>query len=81
MIIGEFAVKSRPATWANWLLAAGRLAQSDHQIKAMAYFDANGTDSNGHTFHYWLGESQSALASFARLLTWQFFRPALPSGL
>ncbi len=81
VIIGEFAVKSSPAAWASWLLAAGRLAENNRQIKAIAYFDANGTDSNGHPFHYWLGESQSAIASFARLLTWQFYRPAMPAGL
>lgn len=81
VIIGEFAVKSSPAAWARWLLAAGRLAQQNHQIKAMAYFDANGTDSNGHAFHYWLGESQSAIQTFAQLLTWPFFRPAMPPGL
>jgi hypothetical protein len=81
VIIGEFAVNSSPTAWAKWLLAAGRLAENDRQIKAMAYFDANGTDSNGHPFHYWLGESQTATATFARLLTWQFYRPAMPAGV
>jgi hypothetical protein len=81
VIIGEFAVNGRPSSWANWLLAAGRLAETDHQIKAMAYFDANGTDSNGRPFHYWLGESQRAISSFAQMLAWQFFRPAMPPSL
>jgi hypothetical protein len=75
VIIGEFAAKGSAASWPAWLAQAGRLAQSDRQIRAMAYFDGNGTDSNGHPFSYWLGRDPQALAAFGRLLGEQFFRP------
>jgi Glycosyl hydrolase family 26 len=78
VMIGEFGVDSAPADWPDWLLAAGELAKTDRQIKAMLYFDANGTDSNGHPFQYWLGNDPPALAVFAELLTWRVFHPVLP---
>lgn len=77
VIIGEFAVKGQSGGWSSWLAAAARLAESDRQIKAMAYFDGNGTDSNGHPFSYWLGAHPPALAAFGRLLARSFFRPAV----
>jgi hypothetical protein len=79
VIIGEFAVGGNPGGWARWLAAAGRLARRDPQIKAMVYFDANGTDSNGHPFRYSLGGHPAALAAFARLLGQRYFRPAVPN--
>jgi O-antigen/teichoic acid export membrane protein len=75
IILGEFAAKGSAAAWPAWLAAAARLAESDRQIRAMAYFDANGTDSNGHPFSYWLGRNPKALALFGRLLGERFFRP------
>jgi hypothetical protein len=77
VIIGEFAVKGRPAGWSAWLAAAGKLAQSDRQIRAMAYFDGNGSDSNGHPFQYSLVRHPQALQVFGQLLTQPFFRPAI----
>jgi hypothetical protein len=79
VIIGEFAAGGDPRGWVSWLAAAGRLARSDPQIKAMVYFDANGTDSNGYRFHYWLGSHPAALAAFGRLLAQRYFRPAVPN--
>jgi glycosyl hydrolase family 26 len=75
VILGEFAAGGPASGWAAWLAAAARLAQTDRQIKAMAYFDANGTDSNGLPFSYWLGDHPAALSSFARMLGQSFFRP------
>lgn len=80
VILGEFAAGGHPSAWPGWLLAAGQLAQSDQQIKAMAYFDANGTDSNGNPFTYLLAENHRAVMSFARLLASRFFRPLIPRG-
>ncbi len=77
VIIGEFAANGNPARWAHWLRAAGRLAESDPQIKAMAYFDANGKDSQGRPFHYWLGNQPGALSVFARLLAQPYFQPSI----
>lgn len=77
VIIGEFAVSGNPAGWAHWLRAVGRLAKSDPQIKAMAYFDANGRDSQGRPFHYWLGNKPGALAEFGRLLAQRYFQPLI----
>lgn len=68
VLIGEFATGGSATGWPAWLAAAGRLPVQDHQIKAMAYFDANGIDSNGHPFRYWLGSNPLALAAFAGLL-------------
>jgi hypothetical protein len=80
ILIGEFAVDSKPSDWARWLLAAGELPRRDKQIKGMLYFDGNGIDSNGRPFQYWLGESRTAVAAFGRLLTWPVFRHVTASG-
>ncbi len=79
VIIGEFATNDSSSGWASWLLAAGQLAKSDSQIKAIAYFDGNGTDSNGHPFHYWLGTQPTALSAFSRLAAESYFRPVAPN--
>jgi hypothetical protein len=69
VIIGEFGVLGgHPEAWPAWLAAAGQLPESDHQIKAMVYFDANGLDSTNHPYQHWLGNQPAALAAFARLL-------------
>lgn len=81
VLIGEFAVNGAPSSWASWLTAAGRLAERDHQIKGMAYFDANGRDSQGRPFRYWLPTSPAAVSAFANMLAWRYFRPAIPVGL
>jgi hypothetical protein len=78
VIIGEFAVNGAPSAWARWLAAAGRFAQSHPQIKAMAYFDATGKDSNGVPFDYWLGDHEAAIREFARLVSSKYFRPTIP---
>ncbi|MHB1430675.1 MAG: glycoside hydrolase family 26 protein [Streptosporangiaceae bacterium] len=78
VIIGEFAVNGAPSSWAGWLTAAGRLAERNPQIKALAYFDANGKDSQGRPFKYWLPTSPRAVSAFAAMLGWRFFRPAIP---
>jgi hypothetical protein len=80
VLIGEFAVNGRPWAWPHWLLAAGELVKLDPQIKGMSYFDANGTDSQGRSFRYWLGGNPPALTAFGQLLRWSAFRPVLASG-
>jgi hypothetical protein len=79
IIIGEFGVDGDPSQWPAWLEGAAQLARSDRQIRAMAYFDANGDNSQGHPFTYWLGDHAQALATFSRLLGEQFFRPRVRS--
>jgi len=80
VIIGEFATSGNARAWATWLTAVGRLAESHPQIKAMVYFDANGTDSNGIPFSYWLGSEPRALSAFARLVAQPYFHPAVPGA-
>ena len=80
VLIGEFGVSGKPGAWPRWLLAAGELARLDPQIRGMAYFDANGADSQGRTFHYWLGGNVPALQAFGQLLGWQVFHPAFAPG-
>ncbi|MGN6793576.1 MAG: hypothetical protein ACTHJW_14420 [Streptosporangiaceae bacterium] len=80
VLIGEFAAGGSPAEWPRWLLAAGGLAEYDSQIKGMAYFDANGTDSQGRSFQYWLGSDEPALHAFRQMLSWPTFHPVLPSS-
>ena len=75
VLIGEFAVGGEQAGRSRWLLAAGELASFDPQIKGMAYFDANGTDSQGRPFEYWLGDNPRALRAFGLMLSWREFRP------
>ena len=41
----------------------------------MAYFDANGTDSQGRPFQYWLGDSPPALRAFGQMLSWRRVPP------
>ena len=77
VILGEFGVNGQPGQWPGWLAAAAQLARSDRQIRAMAYFDANGNNSQGHPFSYWLGDHPQALTAFSRLLGEQFFQPRL----
>jgi hypothetical protein len=79
VIIGEFGVIGNPPGWAAWLTAAGRLPETDHQIKAMAYFDANGVNSSGDAYQFWLGDRPAAMSAFASLLRQPYFRPAVPS--
>lgn len=79
ILIGEFAVNGAPAAWANWITGAGQFARKYPQIKGIAYFDANGTDSNGNPFKYWLGGHQTAIDAFARLAKASYFKPAVPS--
>ncbi len=79
VILGEFGVNGSPSQWPAWLKEAAQLARSDRQIRAMAYFDANGDNSQGHPFSYWLGDHPSALTAFSRLLGEPFFRPHVRS--
>jgi hypothetical protein len=79
VLIGEFGVSGRPSAWPRWLLAAGELAGVDSQIRGMAYFDANGTDSQGRPFRYWLGGNGPALQAFGQMLGWQIFHPVFAS--
>lgn len=79
VLIGEFGVGGSPADWPIWLLAAGELIKTDHQIKGLSYFDANGTDSNGRPFEYWIGNDRGALQVFAKLRSWPVFHPTLPA--
>lgn len=81
VLIGEFGVGEPSSGWPQWLSAAGQLAESNPQIKAMAYFDANGTDSNGKPYHYWLASSSQAVQAFSRLMSSAYFRPAMPPQL
>ena len=78
VIIGEFAVNGPASAWPTWLTAAGDFAEKYPQVKAIAYFDANGKDSNGNPFMYWLGDHKQALRVFARLATTPYFHPAIP---
>jgi hypothetical protein len=80
VIIGEFGVAGDPAKWASWLHGAGQLARSDPQIKAMSYFDANGINSTGAPYHYWIGNNPSALAEFSRLVSQPYFHPHAPGN-
>jgi Glycosyl hydrolase family 26 len=80
VLIGEFGVGGSQADWPIWLLAAGELVKSNTQIKGIAYFDANGTDSNGRPFAYWIGGDRPALRMFARLRAWPTFHPTLPAA-
>ena len=79
ILIGEFAVNGAPAAWAKWIAGAGQFAEKYPQIKGIAYFDANGTDSNGNPFKYWLGDHQQAIDAFAHLAKASYFKPAIPS--
>jgi len=81
VLIGEFGVGGDPASWPAWLAAAGRLPLTDPQIKGMAYFDANGTDSNGRPFHYWLAGNSLAVESFTQLMALHRFKPKIPAGI
>jgi Glycosyl hydrolase family 26 len=78
VIIGEFGVAGDPPKWASWLRGAGQLARRDPQIKAMAYFDANGINSTGSPYFFWLGSHPSALREFAALLRQPYFHPHPP---
>jgi hypothetical protein len=78
VIIGEFAVAGDPPGWPAWLAAAGRLVKTDPQIKAMVYFDANGIDSSGDAYQYWLGDHPAAMAAFATLARQPYLRAVAP---
>ena len=80
VLIGEFGVSGGTRAWPRWLLAAGALAELDPQIRGMAYFDANGTDSQGRPFHYWLGNNGPALQAFGQMLGWQIFHPVFATS-
>ena len=77
VIIGEFGAMGNQKGLGTWLAAAGQLSKTDHQIKAMAYFDANGVDSSGNAYQHWLGNQPAALSAFADLLRQPYFRPAV----
>jgi hypothetical protein len=77
VIIGEFGALGNQRGLAAWLTAAGQLPEADHQIKAMAYFDANGVDSSGHAYQHWLGGQPAALAAFAGLFRQPSFRAVI----
>ncbi len=79
ILIGEFAVNGSPSAWAKWIAGAGRFAQQYPQIKGIAYFDANGTDSNGNPFKYWLAGHQPAVDAFGHLAKESYFEPTVPS--
>ena len=79
VIIGEFAVAGDPPGWPAWLAAAGQLARTDRQIKAMVYFDANGVDSSGAAYQHWLGNQPAALAAFAALARQPYLRAVAPN--
>ncbi len=78
ILIGEFADNGPESSWATWLTAAGKFAEEHHDIKGIAYFDGNGTDSNGKPFKYWLADSANAVSSYARLLSTSYFNPTVP---
>jgi hypothetical protein len=80
VIIGEFADNAPSSKWPAWLAAAGEFVKKHPQIKALAYFDANGNDSNGKPFTYWLGDDEPALRAFARLAAMKYFEPTVPAG-
>jgi hypothetical protein len=80
VLIGEFAVGGAAAGWSAWLTAAGRAVESDNQVKALVYFDADGTASNGAPFQYRLGAHPAALAAFAGLARQQYFNPKPPNA-
>ena len=63
----------------RWLTAAGPVRAGETlQIKGIAYFDGNGTDSNGNPFKYWLTDSAKAVSSFAEACRRRrYFRPAV----
>ncbi len=72
IIIGEYGV---PATYgtqqrAQWLLDAARTVQSDRQIKALVYFDANAKRP------YALNVGSPALEAFSRIAHLSYFNPA-----
>jgi len=77
VIIGEFGELGGRPGLAAWLTAVGQIAENDPQIKAMAYFDANGVDSTGTSFRLWLGDQPAALSAFAGLLNQGYFQPAV----
>lgn len=79
IIIGEFGVLGYdPAAWPAWLAAAGRLPDADPQVKAMAYFDANGVDSTHHPFQFWLATHPAALTTFGHLLAEPLYHAVSP---
>lgn len=78
ILIGEFADNGPESAWATWLTAAGKFAEEHHDIKGIAYFDGNGTDSNGKPFKYWLADSAKAVSSYARLVSTPYFHPTVP---
>jgi hypothetical protein len=74
VLIGEFGVHGDPKGWPGWLTGIGRLAQEDTQIKALAYFDAAGRDSQGRPFDFLLRGHAAATSTFASLLAERYFR-------
>jgi hypothetical protein len=78
ILIGEYGTYGAPTALPSWLQSAGEMAKLDRHIKGMAYFDANGTDSQDRPFQDYLGGNSAALRSFRMLLTWRIFRPVLP---
>jgi hypothetical protein len=80
IIIGEFATNSPPSSWPAWLSEAGRFAEKHPQIKALAYFNGKGRNSQHVPFDYLLASDERAIRAFARLMELPYFRPALPPG-
>jgi hypothetical protein len=74
VLIGEFGVGGDPAGWASWLAQVGQLARRAIQIKALAYFDADGRSSQGRPYKFSLTGNPSATSTFAALLAERYFR-------
>lgn len=79
IVLGEFGVRNDPAGWASWLAGVGALAERDAQIKALAYFDANGTSSTGQPYFFSLSHNAAAVSELAALLAKPYFHPRVPA--
>jgi Glycosyl hydrolase family 26 len=75
IVIGEFGARRDPAGWPPWLAEVGRLVKQDTQIKALAYFDADGIAGSGFYYSYSLSHRPAAMSAFAALLREPYFRP------
>lgn len=77
VIIGEFGVPVSygPAERARWLQQAMQTVRSDHQIKAVVYFDADPA-GHGPNLSYSLTYDHAALQAFRGLADSRYFSPA-----
>jgi hypothetical protein len=73
VLIGEFGVSGDPAGWAAWLAGVGQMAMRDSQIKALAYFDADGSNSQDRAYTFSLSGNPTARSAFAALLAEPYF--------